>query len=273
MKKLPYIFAASLGFVVLVPIVASAQTGAANVGVTAEVRTNASSTSVKASAAATVAMTKKKDRAHQELQRRIDALVAINARVQAMQQVTPSFKQSLANAIQTQTSAFQALDAKIQAGTDDATLKTDVQSITQSYRVYALVVPQIRIAAAADRAVAISTMMQTLGNKLAARIQVAKEAGADVAALETALNDLATKIASANTQAQASVSSTATLSPDTGDSTQMAANTAALKAARANLKTVEADLKAARADIRTIIKGLEKIGPVGATASSTTSVQ
>ncbi|OGC96579.1 hypothetical protein A2590_00190 [Candidatus Adlerbacteria bacterium RIFOXYD1_FULL_48_8] len=261
--------------VVLAPVVASAQTGAANVGVSAEVRTTAASTSVKASAAATAAMDKKKDRAHQELQRRVDALASINARVQAMQQVTPSFKQSLANAIQTQTSAFQALDAKIQADTDEATLKADVQSITQSYRVYALVVPQIHIAAAADRAVSISTMMQTLGNKLAARIQAAADAGADVTALQTALNDLATKISNANTQAQASVSSTASLTPDTGDSAQMAANTAALKAARANLKTVEADLKAARADINVIVKGLAKIGPVGAnaTASSTTSVQ
>lgn len=262
MTKLFYVLAASLGVITLVPVLASAQTGAATVGVTAEVRTSAASTTVKANAAVTAAMNKKKERAHQELQRRVDELASINARVQAMQQVTPSFKQSLANAVQTQTSAFQALDAKIQAGTDDATLKGDIQSITQSYRVYALVLPQIRIAAAADRAVSISTMMQTLGNKLAARIQVAADAGADVTALQTALNDLATKIGNANTQAQASVSSTASLAPDTGDSTQMAANTAALKAARANLKTVEADLKAARADINIIIKGLAKIDSV-----------
>lgn len=272
MKKLLYTLPILLGLSTLAPALAFAQTGAANVGVTAEVRTTAASTSVKANAAATAAMTKKKDRAHQELQRRVDALTEINTRVQAMQQVTPSFKQSLANAIQTQISAFQGLDAKIQAGTDEETLKSDVQSITQSYRVYALVLPQIHIAAAADRAVSITAMMQTLGVKLAARIQAAGEAGADVTALQATLNDLGAKIADANTKAQASVSSTASLTSDNGDSTKKASNDAALKEARANLKTVEATLKAARADITTITKGLAKLS-VGANATSTTSVQ
>ncbi|MBY0473179.1 hypothetical protein K2Q00_02755 [Patescibacteria group bacterium] len=272
MKKLLYTLSLLLGLATLTPALAFAQTG---VNATASTTVKTPVVNATVSAAATAAMTKKKDKAHQELQRRVDALTSINARVQAMQQVTPSFKQSLANAVQTQTSAFQALDSKIQADTDEATLKADIQSITQSYRVYALVLPQIRIAAAADRAVAISTMMQTLGNKLAARVQAATDAGADTKALQTALNDLATKITNANTQAQASVSSTASLAPDTGDSTQMAANTAALKAARTNLKTVETDLKAARADINVIIKGLAKIEPVktNAAASSTTSVQ
>ncbi len=271
MKKLLYTISLLLGLAALTPAFAFAQGLGVSAAASTTIKTPVGSATVQMSA---TAMTALKTRANAELQRRVDAIVAINARVQAMQQVTPSFKQSLANAIQTQTSAFQALDSKIQADTDAATLKTDVQSIAQSYRVYALVLPQIRIAAAADRSVAISVMMQTLGNKLAARIQAAGDAGADVKALQAALNDLATKITDANTQAQTSVSSTASLAPDNGDSTQMAANTTALKAARANLKTIASDLKAARADITTILKGLEKIGPVNAngTASSTTSV-
>ncbi len=271
MNKFIYALLFSLGLLTLAPALASAQSLGASVSASTTVKTPVGSAGVQMSA---TAMTAIKTRAHSELQRRVDSLTAVNTRIQGLQQVTATFKQSLQTAVQTQISAFQALDAKIQADTDAATLKTDVQSITQSYRVYALVLPQIRIAAAADRAISIVSMMQTLGTKLNARIQAAGTAGANVTALQTALNDLAAKISDANTQAQASVTTTASLAPDNGDTTKMAANTAALKQGRTGLTTVGNDLKAARADIATIIKGLKAIGPVntGAAASTTTSV-
>lgn len=266
MKKITYIVLTLLGFsLVLAPALASAQ----GVGVSANATVTTPAGTVTMTAAA---MANAKTRADKELQRRITALQDLNTRVQAMQEVTATFKQSLANAVQTQITAFQALNAKIQADTDGATLKADIQSITQSYRVYALVLPQIHIAAAADRAVAIVSMMQTLGTKLNARIQAAAQAGANVTALTAALNDLAAKISDANTQAQASVSGSASLTPDNGDKTVMASNTAALKASRKALQAVQQDLVAARKDILTIIKGLPKI-QANATASSTTSVQ
>jgi chromosome segregation ATPase len=278
MNKFLYTILFTLGLLTLAPALASAQVGTdQTAAVGTAVKTSVTATTPAGSATvqmSATAMTAAKTRAHSELQRRIDSLNSVNTRIQGLQQVTATFKQSLQNAVQTQISAFQALDAKIQADTDAATLKTDVQSITQSYRVYALVLPQIRMAAAADRAIAIVAMMQTLGTKLNARIQAAATAGANVTALQTALNDLATKISDANTQAQASVTTTASLAPDNGDTTKMASNTAALKQGRANLTTVAADLKAARADVATITKGLKAIGPInaGATASSTTSV-
>jgi chromosome segregation ATPase len=278
MNKFLYTILFTLGLLTLAPALASAQVGTdQTAAVGTAVKTSVTATTPAGSATvqmSATAMTAAKARAHSELQRRVDSLNAVNTRIQGLQEVTATFKQSLQNAVQTQISAFQALDAKIQADTDAATLKTDVQSITQSYRVYALVLPQIRIAAAADRAIAIVAMMQTLGTKLNARIQAAGTAGANVTALQTALNDLATKISDANTQAQASVTTTASLAPDNGDTTKMASNTAALKQGRTSLTTVGTDLKAARADIATIIKGLKAIGPIntGATASSTTSV-
>jgi chromosome segregation ATPase len=277
MNKFLYTILFTLGLITLAPALASAQATDQTAAVGTAVKTSVTATTPAGTATvqmSATAMTAAKARAHSELQRRVDSLNAVNTRIQGLQEVTATFKQSLQNAVQTQISAFQALDAKIQADTDAATLKTDVQSITQSYRVYALVLPQIRIAAAADRAIAIVAMMQTLGTKLNARIQAAGTAGANVTALQTALNDLATKISDANTQAQASVTTTASLAPDNGDTTKMASNTAALKQGRTSLTTVGTDLKAARADIATIIKGLKAIGPIntGATASSTTSV-
>jgi hypothetical protein len=266
--KLAFIILSMLGYsLVLVPVATHAQ--AANVGasVNATVTTPAGGAKVEMSAAA---MAQAKARADKELDRRIQALTDVNTRVQAMQKVTATFKQNLATALQTQLTAFAALKAKIDAGTDPAVLKTDVQSITQSYRVYALVLPQVHIAAAADRAVTISTMMQTLGTKLAARIQAAGNAGADISALTTALNDLGAKISDASTQAQTAVQVSAALAPDNGDKDKMSSNKAAMQSARTNLQTAQKDLVAARKDIDSIIKGLKTV-EVRANATSTAS--
>jgi hypothetical protein len=251
----------------LSPVLVSAQ--AAGASVNATVTTPAAGVQMSATA-----MANAKARAGKELDRRLAALESINTRVQAMQKVTDTFKQNLATTVQTQIAAFGALKTKIDADTDGATLKADVQSITESYRVYALVLPQIRIAAAADRAVTISAMMQTLGTKLAARIQAAGNAGADVTVLNTTLNDLAAKISDASTQAQAAVSVSASLAPDQGDKDKMAANKAALATAREDLKTAGKDINDAQKDIASLITGIKKVeATLKVQATSTAAVQ
>lgn len=264
MKKLTFIILSLMGFsLALAPVLVSAQVPAVTTTATASVTTPVATVKMNATVMATT-----KARGDKELDRRVTALTDVNTRVQAMQKVTDTFKQNLATAVQTQITAFNALKAKIDADTDATTLKADVQSITQSYRVYALVLPQVRIAAAADRGVTIATMMQGLGNKLAARIQAAATAGADTTALKAVLTDLGTKISDASTQAQAAVSVSASLTPDNGDTTKMASNNTALKTARTDLTTVQTDLKAGRQDITTIVKGLAK-ADASVTATST----
>ena len=129
------------------------------------------------------------------------------------------------------------------------------------------------IAAAADKVVTITSMMNTMGIKLQARIQAASQAGANVTAVTTALNDLGAKIGDAQTQAQNAVSTSAALQPDNGDKTVMASNTTALKASRTDIQTATKDLVAARKDIATIIAGIGKLPAASVTASSTTQVQ
>ena len=277
MQKIAVLILTLFGFsMTLAPALVAAQTG--TVGATVNTSATVSVPPVRANASTTVqmsatAMTQAKARADKELTRRTDALVALNARVQAMQKVTVTFKQNLATSIDTQISAFQALNAKIAADTDATTLKAAIQSITESYRVFALVFPQIRIAAAADREVAISAMMVTLGNKLAARIQAVGTAGADVKALGDALTDMSNQISIANTKAQAAVEVSASLSPDNGDKDVMAKNKAALAEARADLNASHTALVAARKDVDTVVKGLKKAeASVQTTASASTTV-
>ncbi len=284
--SLRYLIAIALGGAVLVPVYALAQvnattnataqatvTGApvsATTDTSASMSTHADitgATSVQATVAA-----RAKTKADQEIDRRVAALNALNTRVQAMTKVTDTLKQNLNANIKLELDSFTALKAKIDADTDLAVLKTDIKSVTDSYRIFMLVIPQGRIAAAADRMATIINMFIADGAKLQARIQAAQTAGNDVTALTAALTDLGTQLNAAQTHAQAAVNVTAPLTPDNGDKTKMAANDAALKQARTDLEAGHQDLVVARKDMQTIINGLKTM-KASATTTSSSSVQ
>ena len=271
-KNFTLAVATLLGLISLAPAFALAQTNVgAGVGAAANVTTTGASVgaSTTMSAKFTATETKAKGRGDSEIDRRITALNDLNTRVSQMQRVSDAFKQSLNSTVAAEITALSNLKAKVDADTDSATLKADLQSITDGYRVYALVLPQGRIAAAADRVATIANMMGTLGSKLQARVQTAGSAGADVTALNAALVDMSTKLNDSQTQAQAAITVSATLQPDGGDKTKMASNTAALKEARTDITNATKDLQAARKDVDTIVKGLAKVQTT-TSASSTT---
>ena len=210
------------------------------------------------------------NRANQEITRRIASLNALNSRVNAMQRISASDKSSLSSTIQTQISAMNSLQTQIVADANNVSnLKTDVQSITASYRIFALVIPQGAIDAAADRAMTIVSDMTTIGTKLQARVSALGNSAS--AAVDSALSDFNAKVADANTQAQAAVSEIAGLTPDQGNQTQMQANTSALKDARSKIQATQKDFVAARQDAATIVKTLVQQGAHGATSTATSS--
>ena len=265
-RMIPARLALVLGGVLLVPTLALAVEANVGVNTTAQVTTPAA-VQVKVDAKMQAA----KDKATKEIDRRIKALNDLNIRVEAMQRVTESFKQTLSTNVQNQVSGLNQLKAKIDADTELEVLKTDIKTITDSYRVYMLVMPQARIAAAADREVTLITMMNQLGAKLQARISASQSAGADVSKLLAALTDMSAKLSNASTQAQAAVSVSAGLAPDEGEKTKMAANAAALKSARTSIQAAHTDLVAARKDADQIIKGLKALPAPTMNESSTTS--
>jgi hypothetical protein len=286
MKKntLIKVILAALGFSVLAPAFAFAQVGAAvNTNASANTTVTPTSASLNAhtkvtasSTAETTRAARAKDKGDQEIDRRVTALNALMTRVNEMTKITEQIKTSIKTNIQNQIDGFVALKSKIDADTDLATLKTDVQSITQSYRIYILVVPQARITAAADRMATVINMMGEVGTKLQARVNTAKSAGADTASLEAALTDLASKLTSAQGHAQAAVTAIAPLAPDQGDKTVQATNDAAIKKAQGEIKAGTGDLVDARKDIATIVGGLAKLktnANVNSNASTTVNTQ
>ena len=200
---------------------------------------------------------------------RIDALNKLNTRVQGLKNESDAEKAGIATQVQTNIAGLTTLKAKIDADTDVAIARTDDQSIFTDYRVYALVVPQGWILAAADRVNTIGGLMTTLSAKLQTRISADQTAGKDVTALTAALSDMNAKISAAATASASASASITGLTPDQGDKTVAAANKAALVAARAQIKTATADLQAARKDVTTIVAGLKSLD---AKASASTSV-
>jgi hypothetical protein len=258
----------------LLPAFALAQTGA---GINAAAHANAEAGGLRAgaSASSTVsaeAMTRAKAKANAEIDRRIKAITDAGNRVQAMTKISADFKKNLTTNLQTQGTGLASLKTKIDADTEGATLRADVQSITQSYRIFALVLPQARIAAAADREATLVNMIFGIGVKLQARADAATAAGKDAKAINQALVDMGTKLASAKTHAEAAVTLSAPLTPDNGDKTKMKANTDALANARKEVAAAHADLLTARKAIDSILKSLKTL-ETGATATSSAQVR
>ncbi len=207
------------------------------------------------------------DRGQQELDRRIAALTALSTRLGTMKHLSDANKSALINTVAAQITTLSDLKTKLAADTDLTLVLADVQSITKSYRIFALVIPQGHITAAADRVIDIAGAMSDTVAKLQTRIT---DAGGGDAGLASSLADLNAKLADAKTQAQAAIAEVAPLVPDNGDKTIMAANTQALKDARMKVKAAVADLKAARADAKKIVATIKILKKKG-TASSTVS--
>jgi hypothetical protein len=254
-----------LGMAAILPLAAFAET----TSVSAAVNVSTAGVTANTAAKVTTSLSKAIARADQEIERRITNLNALSTRIGAMKNVSATEKTSLQASITSQISTLTTLKATIDAETVAANLKTDIQSITKDYRIYMLVLPQGRIAAATDRVLTIVGDMQALAPELQTRITAAASAGKDMTAANAAYTDMQAKIADANTQATAAVTETASLTPDQGNTTIAASNTAAIKDAAAKIKTATTDLKAARADIQIILKAVKGTGSASTTASTT----
>jgi len=122
-------------------------------------------------------ITRAKDRADQEILRRTNALDALTTRINGMVRVTGDEKNNLLGTLEAQIAAMKDLGTRIDADANDnstSSLKGDIQSITKSYRIFMLVVPQGALTAAADRVLTIASTTNTLAIKHQTRIAAAQ---------------------------------------------------------------------------------------------------
>jgi hypothetical protein len=208
------------------------------------------------------------DKADKEINKRLDDLAKIESRIGDMKNMTEAQKTELSNSIDTEKTALNSLMTKIGNDTDPTTLKGDVKSITEDNRVYALIIPQVKMNASADKAQTIINMYSALATKLQARIAEVKATGKDVTDLNNTLADLNTNLSEATSLLSSIPSGVNTLSPDKGSKTVMESNKLALKTAGQNLAKVNAYIASAKKDVKKIMSGVKG---VGASATSTTT--
>ncbi len=210
-------------------------------------------------------------RSDTEITQRIASLDQILSRIDSMKNISSSDQASLVSSIQAEITDLTSLKAAIDADTSTSTLKADYQSITKSYRVYALVLPQASIIAAADRILDLVTSFNVLTSKLRSSITTAQSNGMNASSSVSAIADIAVKAADAGVQANAAISLVSGLQPDQGVTTALQANTAALKSARTDIKTATADLAAARKDVNVIVNAVKSSIKATTGASTPTS--
>ena len=216
------------------------------------------------------------NRANQEIDRRVQRLNTLNARLQEVKKLSDSEKNTLQNTIQNQIQSLNQLKLKIDGDTSTTTLREDVQSVVKAYRIYALIIPQSASMASADRALTIVDTMNSLAQKIQERITAEISAGKDVSALQSLMSDFNSKVADAKTQAQGAIDKVSGLQPDNGDKTIMDSNTQAMKDARGMIQKAQQDFVAARKDAGQIVKDLKQmsnINPASATSTATGSQQ
>ena len=225
-------------------------------------RTNVQTT---ATAGSEVRMNNLKERANQEIDRRVSALNGLITKINNMKKLSAVQKASFTGKINEQISDLIALKSKIDGDTDPQTLISDVKSIVDSYRIYVLFMPQIDILDAADRISVINDQMSTLAGKLASRIDEAQKDGKDVSALLAQLKDMQAKTQDAQAQATAATAEVIGLDPS-----GYPGNRGALETGRSDVKAGRDDVFASIKDAESIISGLKALNTGTATTPTTT---
>ncbi|HSA83356.1 MAG TPA: hypothetical protein VLF20_00535 [Patescibacteria group bacterium] len=187
------------------------------------------------------------ERADKEITRRITSLQKLITRINEFKKISSTQKASLTSQVQTEIDALIALQEKIAAGTDQATLKEDVQSIITSYRIYAVFIPKIHLLGSADRILTIADEMTTHAEILAEKIAAEEAKGTDVTDAEALLADMQTKITDAKAQAQSAITSATAITPE-----GYPENKTDLQNVRQQIITAIHDLNTARQDARKI---------------------
>jgi hypothetical protein len=190
------------------------------------------------------------------------AAAAIAARVASLNRTIPAVtsntvitatdKATLLATLHGDLAGLPPLGQKIAADTTVAQAQADYETIFTTYRVYALALPQVRYAAAADDITGGILPKLTSADASLAALLIGVDAGKDTPAVQAEMTDLGARI-SAVTSSTNGLS--ATVLADTP--AQYDANHALLSQPRATLRTVRADISAARADIVKVMAALQ----------------
>lgn len=204
-----------------------------------------------------------KTRADKAIDARIASLNMLISKITNAQRLSSTTKNLLTSQVQTYITNLTALKSKIDTDTDITTLRIDVQSIIQAYRVYAFFMPEMTILSTANAILATTDKISSLSSQLQTHMKNAQSHGQDITGMQNAFTDLGLKVADANTQAQSAVTSLTGLTP-----TGFPSNKTTLQTARSYIIKARQDVEAAIKDIHIITQTSKEVPHTSATPSA-----
>lgn len=189
-----------------------------------------------------------------EINRRITSLNAAASKISSATKLTSSDKSYLQTEVSGEISGLTSLETTLNAETTVTAARTDVQNIFSEYRVYALILPKLRLVVAADGEQATAAKLSSFSPQLQTRITADQTAGKDVTTLQDKLNDMDSQTANAQSLANAIETKVLTLQPSDYDS-----DSTILSGDVTQLKTAHSDNQAAYSDAENVVSGLKAL--------------
>ena len=172
---------------------------------------------------------------------RLPALAAARSAVADNARVTDDHQSALTANLDETAGRLRDLATLIKADTDPAALRDHCRSIFEDNRVFALVLPRVRLVVGADSATDAGAKLNDVAGKLADAIAKAEAAGRDVHQAKLDLDTMKAQIASGVAAASTVPGAVLGLTPADWN-----ANHEVLTPARQSLREARADLKVAR---------------------------
>jgi hypothetical protein len=188
---------------------------------------------------------------NREINRRLKTLNTAKTKISSATRVSDTDKAMLTSEVADEIAGLTELRTKLDAETTIAGAKADAQSMVTDYRVYALIVPKLQLVRVANDQQVVEGKLTALAATLQTRIDTAKAGGKDVASLQTQLDDLNAKVASAKATSMTVQAKVMVLQP-----TDYNTDHTVLSGYRDQLKTARADNQTAYSDAKAIVKGL-----------------
>lgn len=182
------------------------------------------------------------------IENRLASLLSLQTRITNMTQIEKTTKTALDADISQAITALTTLGTKIQADTDLTTLKTDIKSIYETYRIYGVVLPQSLGKASVARGQYILGRLTALETKLQATITSQTNAGKDMTEVNKLVVEFNAKIADAKTQLDLAETQFKSLTPTKTEEAKLARS-----AGKEAFEKAKEDLKAAHTTLKQIL--------------------
>ena len=179
-------------------------------------------------------------------------LSAAITKVTGDKSLSSSDRSTILGTLNADLAAMKSSASAIAADTTITQAEADLKEVYSKYRVYAVALPQARLAADADRLTGTALPKLTKEQSTLAGLLAGKDKAKSTAALQSDLSDMSKQIATASHDASGQASAALAVTPSAYDS-----NHSALSSVKSSLESARTAAKKAASDAKTIRQALK----------------